>query len=310
MTGRRKSFTAVLAALCIARTLISVAANDPAGPKTSPLQPIGAGHLPNAYRITAKVISGGLPEGDAAFRELASLGVRTIISVDGMTPDVATAKKHGLRYVHLPHGYDRIPVERGHELAKAVRDLPGTVYIHCHHGKHRSPAAAAIACIEAGFISPESGEAVLKTAGTSPNYRGLYESVRHARPLGVEELTRLKVEFRETSPVPPLAEAMVELEHAFDRIKRHGEGGWKKRDDNRAAALLLLEHYKEMQRMDDVRHRPDRFRALLNDGEQTTEDLQTALAGEPVDSKRAEAVLKKLATGCADCHREFRDTVP
>jgi hypothetical protein len=63
-------------------------------------------HLPNLVRVHEKVISGGLPEGDAAFQELAALGVKTIISVDGMTPDVGMAAKHGLRYVHLPHGYD------------------------------------------------------------------------------------------------------------------------------------------------------------------------------------------------------------
>ena len=31
-------------------------------------------HLPNAYRIHPKVISGGLPDGEAGFRDLASLG--------------------------------------------------------------------------------------------------------------------------------------------------------------------------------------------------------------------------------------------
>ncbi len=52
-------------------------------------------HLPNAYRIHAKVISGGLPDGEPAFKELADLGVKTIISVDGATPAVALAKKYG-----------------------------------------------------------------------------------------------------------------------------------------------------------------------------------------------------------------------
>src|SRR5262245_58106552 len=121
-----------------------------------PYQPtkVAAAHLPNAYQIHAKVISGGLPEGDTAFQELADLGVKTIISVDGATPDIETAKKHGLRYVHLPHGYDGIPRSRANELAKAVRDLPGPIYIHCHHGKHRSPAAATVACVAAGLVDP------------------------------------------------------------------------------------------------------------------------------------------------------------
>lgn len=59
-------------------------------------------HLPNPVRIHAHVISGGLPEGNAAFEELKSLGIKTVISVDGAKPDVARAEKYGLRYVHLP----------------------------------------------------------------------------------------------------------------------------------------------------------------------------------------------------------------
>ena len=94
-------------------------------------------HLPNAVQIHQKVISGGQPEGEAGFAELARLGIKTVISVDGARPDVATAQSFGLRYVHLPHGYDGIPSERALELAKAVREFDGPIYIHCHHGKQR-----------------------------------------------------------------------------------------------------------------------------------------------------------------------------
>jgi len=173
---------AVVVATCYLR------AQSPDQPRhltTAPRLPIKivASHLPNAYRIHAKVISGGLPEGEAAFQELAALGVKTIISVDGARPDVALAKAHGMRYVHLPHGYDGIPNQRMLDLARAVRDLPGQVYIHCHHGKHRSPTAAAVACVAAGLIDADSAEAILKTAGTGESYRGLYQSARQAQPV-------------------------------------------------------------------------------------------------------------------------------
>src|SRR5438046_379302 len=64
--------------------------------------------IENAFRVTDRMISGSQPEGDAAFAALAKAGVKTIISVDGSKPDVATAKKYGLRYIHLPIGYDGI----------------------------------------------------------------------------------------------------------------------------------------------------------------------------------------------------------
>ena len=89
------------------------------------LKRLSTKYLPNAVQVHAKVISGGLPENDAVFQELQSLGVKTIISVDGAKPDVKTAARYGLRYIHLPHGYDGMPNNRVKELAKAVRDLTG-----------------------------------------------------------------------------------------------------------------------------------------------------------------------------------------
>ena len=136
----------------------------------------------------------------------------TIISVEGAKPDVAIAKKHGLRYVHLPHGYNGIPQERIKELAKAVRDLEGPIYIHCHHGKHRSPAAAAVACISAGLVQPTAGLAILKLAGTSENYLGLFQAVGSAHMLPVEAHAAVRTDFPESAILPPIAEAMVELE--------------------------------------------------------------------------------------------------
>ena len=41
----------------------------------------------------------------AAFAALASMGIRTLVSMDGARPDVDGARRHGLRYVHIPVGY-------------------------------------------------------------------------------------------------------------------------------------------------------------------------------------------------------------
>src|SRR5262249_6090042 len=174
-----------------------------------------------------KVISGGLPEGELAFRELANLGVRTIISVDGAKPDVALAEKFGMRYVHLPHGYDGVPDERVKQLAKALRDLPGPIYVHCHHGKHRSPTAAAVACVAAGLIDSANAESILKAAGTSENYRGLYEAAREARRLDSKLLDGLQADFPRVAEIPPLAQAMVTIEHVYDHLQEIAAAGWK-----------------------------------------------------------------------------------
>src|SRR5690349_16800920 len=77
----------------------------------------------NAFRATQRIYSGSQPEGDEAFAAIAKLGVKTILSVDGSKPDAATARKHGLRYVHLPIGYDGVPTNRIAELAKLTAEV-------------------------------------------------------------------------------------------------------------------------------------------------------------------------------------------
>ena len=276
-----------------------------------------AEHLPNPVRVHPRVISGGLPEGEEAFRELRDLGVRTVISVDGMTPDVATAGKYGLRYVHLPHGYDGIPAGRVAELAKAVTDLEGPVYIHCHHGKHRSPAAAATACVAAGMLPPEDAVPVLKLAGTSPKYRGLYRSAERVRPLGEAFLDGLTIEFPEKAEIPPTAEAMIALEQTRANLKAIADAGWRTPPDHpdldpAHEALLLREHFTELLRTEETRTEPDEYRRLLSDSEEAARVLETGLRtwaaapeNDPPASLRGAA--ERIATNCAACHGKFRN---
>ena len=276
-------------------------------------------HLPNAFRIHPNVISGGAPEGEAAFASLKELGVKTIISVDGARPDVGLAKKYRLRYVHMPHGYDGVPEDRAKELAKAVRDLPGPVYFHCHHGKHRSPAAAAVACITLGILQPAEGREVLRAAETSTNYRGLFESVESARAVDAQLLDELEAQFPETTDVPALADAMVAIERTHDHVQQFSKSGWKQISkhpdlDPAHEALLLREHYTELLRTDEVRKESKRFQELMAEGEQAARALETTLQfretrqDQGADSlKVADAALTALNQNCAACHSEFRD---
>ena len=279
---------------------------------------LAAQHLPNPWQIHPKVISGGLPDGAAGFQELAGLGVKTVISVDGAKPDVARARKHGIRYVHLPHGYDGVPEDRMQELAKAVRDLPGKIYIHCHHGKHRSPAAAAVACVGAGLLDFTRAEPVLLAAGTSQSYEGLYESAREVRAFESALLDELDAEFPETAALPPLAEAMVALEHTHDHLKQVAEAGWKSlpvHPDIEPAheSLLLREHFTEMLRTDAVREEDEKFQSLMRDSEAAAQELEKALrawksAAMPADPPPAAAkAFERITANCKSCHTTYRD---
>ncbi len=275
-------------------------------------------HLPNAIRIHEKVISGGLPAGELAFEELKSLGVKTIISVDGAQPNLAIAGHYGMRYVHLPHGYDGIPQERTKQLAKAVRDLPSPIYIHCHHGKHRSPAAAAVACVGAGLIASSNALGILAIAGTSPKYRGLYESASKAEKFKESLLNALDVEFPTTVELSAIAEAMVAIEHSYGRLNKMAIHRWQRTSaisdlDPTHEALILREHFTELLRTDTVSKQPDRFEAMLRDGENAATELESALedwikSGRTSDVPAAiGTALERININCTSCHKEFRD---
>lgn len=308
-----------LANVAIHAEILPVAGDTSNDPKAEQLpEKINSTHLPNAIRIHEKVISGGQPEGDAAFQELQDLGVKTVISVDGAKPDLELAKKHGLKYVHLPHSYDGIPEQRAKELAKAVRDLEGPIYIHCHHGKHRSPAAAAVACVSAGLIDSSMAATILKIAGTNPNYRGLYQSAESARILDQAVLDAVISDFPEVATLPPMAEAMVDLEHAHDRLKEIAAAGWKSPESHpdlspAHEALLLREHFTEMLRTDSVADESEKFREMLRDSEAAAGELETAIRDwsetdhpSPVPDAISSA-FDRISKNCTSCHEHYRD---
>ena len=64
-------------------------------------------HLPDRFRqISRGVFSGAQPLHADHFASLRALGIDTLVSVDGAVPDVETARRFGLRYIHIPIGYD------------------------------------------------------------------------------------------------------------------------------------------------------------------------------------------------------------
>ncbi len=175
--------------------------------------------LPNLHLAFDGVYSGGMPAGEPAFDELRDMGIRTIICVDGATPDVKAAESRGMRYVHIPLKYAGITAEQQAELSRAVRDLPRPIYIHCHHGKHRSPAAAAMAGIGVGAMSDDEGTAFLKTAGTGKNYAGLWACVGSARALQTARIDAAPAEFPPVAAIPTTTHLMLEIDDAFSRLQ-------------------------------------------------------------------------------------------
>ena len=271
--------------------------------------------------------SGSVPEGDAGFDSLARLGVRTILSVDGAIPDVARAKARGMRYVHLPIGYDGFDDARKAELVRAVRDLPKPLYLHCHHGKHRSAGAAATVAVSLGWLTNAQAAAQMKVSGTAEGYKGLWSCAAKAAPMMSAAIDAARAYFPEVTKPDSLVAAMVAADEALDRLRLVEKNGWTvpashpdlapAADAGTIADLLRLldadEHVAKVCADADQAG----FRAMLAANAAQAGALEQLLAArkpgdaakgkEAADAAALGAAMKGLGAGCKDCHVKFRD---
>lgn len=273
-------------------------------------QPIEIPGIHNAFRATERIYSGSQPEDDEAFAAIARLGVKTILSVDGSKPDVAMARKHGLRYVHLPIGYDGLTTNRVVELAKLAADASGPIFVHCHHGMHRGPAAVAVMCEASAGWTTNQAVAWLHEAGTATDYPGLYRAAQEFRKPTPAQLAAVK-ELPEVARTSSLVEAMVAIDAHFDHLKLARQAGWKTPPGHADVsppheATMLWEQFKEMARTEDTATRSDDYRALLAEAEQLADSLRKLLRG-PTDLPAIEAAFKQAGQNCAACHKQYRN---
>lgn len=309
-----------IAALCLAGVAIADG-NLETRLKTAPpgVKPLEAPGIHNLFALGTNVFSGSTPGSAEGFAALAKLGLKTIISVDGAKPDVETARKHGLRYVHLPHGYDGISTNLQLQLAKAGRELPGPIYVHCHHGKHRGAVAAAVICMADQGWSKAQAEAFLVTAGTSTNYAGLYAVVREFHMPTSEQLNALPADFPETAKVSGLVEAMVQIDERWEHLKAVRAAGYlppPSHPDIQPAneVVILWEHYREAQRLPDViangSDMVERFKAAEAGAKEAERLLRLFGSGGNADIKaQLDQTFDALAMSCSACHQAHRDPV-
>lgn len=279
-------------------------------PQGQALQTLDLAGCDNVVRLTPRLISGSEPHGDEAFRSLKELGVKTIISVDGARPDVDGAARYGLRYVHLPFGYDAVPRDRGLEIARAVRDLPGPFYIHCHHGLHRGPAAAAFAAVAAEGWGTDRAIDFMKAAGTSSNYTGLYGSVSQMDIPTSVDLDAADNTFPATAKLPGFTTAMADIDRRWDNVKAVRSAKWDTPADHPDIdppheVLQLHELFAEMNRMPEVKAKAEDFRGWMIDAEWASRDLEQALRTH--NPAAAEDAFGRVAASCKSCHGVYRN---
>lgn len=273
---------------------------------------IEGSRVENLFLVAPGILSGATPETEAAFAELQRNGVKTIISVDGAKPDVATAGKYGMRYVHLPFGYDGISTNRQLELVKAAKTLPQPIFVHCHHGEHRGPTAAAILCMGALNWDAKQGIEWLKKAGTSANYSGLYKTVEQFRMPDEATLEKLAGDFSSQAKVSSMVEAMVGMDERMSHLKAIRQAGYKVPELHpdivpANEALLLHELFKELLRSPEMKDKNPEFLDELKQGEQATGKFFEILKRESLDPAEAENAFKAITQNCSSCHKKFRN---
>ena len=279
-------------------------------PGPSADKPVDLPGLHNVVAFAPDTWSGSVPEGEG-LATLAAAGVKTVISVDGAKPDVEGAKKHGMRYVHLPIGYDSVTEVRAEELAKALQVLPGPVYMHCHHGKHRSAAAAGAACVISGRTTNEEALARMKVSGTSADYKGLFASVHEAKKAQLAELVADPRSFPEVTEVHGLTEIMTEVDVVFDLLKasRAAQFGVPKHHQDlvpHKEAARLAELMVNSKTDEDVKALPAEFHKKLDEAIAVTQALSASLLAKS-SVEENEKRYKAVERSCKDCHTAFRD---
>ncbi len=261
-------------------------------------------------RWSDQIGQGAQPVGEIAFKNLAALGYKTILTVDGALPEVELAKRYGLRYVHLPIGYDAVPHDVALQIAKTVKITEGPIYVHCHHGKHRGPAAAQIARMCADGISNEDGVQGLVLSGTSENYEGLWRDVRNFEVPSAEAVAKVSADLPSRVVPQGMRAMMVDLSHRFEYLKASKLLGWKKLPDHPDInppheARMLWELCREIDRLEEIEAHGAAFKRFNRDSEKAGVALEKALrADNHAAADRAYGTLKNL---CSQCHKAFRN---
>lgn len=268
--------------------------------------------LHNVLEFSPGVVSGSVPHGEEGFESLAALGVRTIVSVDAARPEVEMAARHGIRYVHVPIQYSGIPEEKKAALAKAIRDSEGPIYVHCHHGEHRGPAATAFGLIANGLINPEEGVALMREAGTSDHYAGLYACVATASTMSSAFISTYGGDLPSIAPVETEAATMALIDHAFENVKLVQKAGWSVPDDHPDLVALeeagaMHDHLRALADSEAIGKHPAKYHEMLSASIAVAAALEAALEAVPFDPAAADRFVELVGASCKDCHRAYRD---
>lgn len=266
--------------------------------------------LHNLHQLADDFYSGAEPIGKDAYKELASIGIKTVISVDGVAPNKALAETHGIRVVHLPIGYDGIDDSRSIELAHAIATLPKPIFVNCHHGKHRGPAALCVGAIGAGNITHEQAVAYMRLAQTSTKYHGLWDAAKNAQVQSDDVLFDDSITLVEHAPIGDFVDAMSEIDRLNESLWICADNNFKAPENHPDLAPISLagQIHNLLRSLENDPHvvkEGEVFRVLLHDSITLASQIETQIGSEDFES--ALISLNAMTDSCVECHERYRD---
>ena len=267
--------------------------------------------LKNVFRLGKNIVSGGEPRSEQALERISKMGVKTIISVDGKVPDEKTARKYGMRYVHVPLNYCGIKKDELLRLAKTYRELPGPFYVHCFHGRHRGPTGAAVGRLVLDGVPRERALAEMRQwCGTSRQYAGLFAAIARAEMPSAAITAKYAWDFPAAHPMGGFRNAMVSMARYHDNLTKLQGREWKSDPahpdiDARNEAEKLAGFLSRLSKLDSVKKRPPEFREWLDGAaSESTKMLELLRAGRHEDASKSFRAMTKT---CTACHATYRN---
>lgn len=267
------------------------------------------GPIENLRMLNQNLYSGSEPSDLIHYQQLADMGIKTIISVDAIAPNPQLADRFGIRIVHFPIGYDGISDERTTQLAQAISQLEHPIFIHCHHGTHRGPAALCVGAIGAGLITTHQAESFMTASGTSPNYPGLWDAARTATPLD-DAAIQSTTDFPAHAPVPGFVDSMGQLDRLHDQLWDLADNDWQTPDEHPdlSASAISSRMYDMMRTMSTLPYMDEDGREMRQKMNESTE-LSLVLENQIQAGQHESALVtfKAFSKSCKDCHSQFRN---
>jgi protein tyrosine phosphatase (PTP) superfamily phosphohydrolase (DUF442 family) len=276
--------------------------------------------LHNVYVLGDDIISGAEPADPEALERVASWGVKTILSVDGKVPDADTAAALGMNYVHVPIQYKGMQRDELYKIAKTFREMEGPFYVHCYHGKHRGPAAAAVGRIVLDGVPRDRAIAEMRQwCATSSKYEGLYATVATADIPTEEETEAFEFGFESAHSFEGIRAGMILMARTWDLTKVADENGWALDPehpdvDPLQQATQLHQIFDLISHQDEMASWQDDFRTWMEEGRAASGQLVRALSScsqdgvaESVWKAEAEEAYTLVAASCTACHAAYRD---